>query len=75
MAEKHVRGRDPENVYWAYRRYRTNHLLSDKLRFKATQKFYILSNQSDNFANLSYELAILSMVPGFVNMLSYLLNK
>ena len=38
-------------------------------------KKYTLSSQLDNLTNLSYELAILSMAPSSVNMLSYLLKK
>ena len=63
--------RGPESDYRAYWRYRTNHLLMDKWRFKATGQFDIFFNHSDNYTNLSYELAWLSMVPGWVNMLSY----
>ena len=58
-------GRGPESVYRPYRSYRIKHLLSDKLRFKATQNFYILS----------YELARLSIVQGSVNMLSYFIGQ
>ena len=48
----------PESVYWANQWYRTNHLLSEKLRFKSLQNFNVLSSQLENLTNLSYELAI-----------------
>ena len=65
----------PESVYRAYRRNLTNHLSLDKLRFKAMQEYYIFFYQSDNFTNLSYELAILSMVPVSVIMLPYFIEQ
>ena len=46
--------------------YQSDHLLSDKLRFKTMQNFIFC--QSENLYNLSYELAILTIVPGLVNM-------
>ena len=55
--------------------YWTNHILSDKLRFKAMQKFYNLSIQFNNFSNSSCELAILFMASGSVNMLSYFMRQ
>ena len=52
LDQREAMSRGPESVYRVYQQYRTNQLSSDKLRFKATHKFYLLSNQSDNLTNL-----------------------
>ena len=59
--------RSPKSLYQAYWQYRTILFSSDKLRFKATQFFFMICPKSCSFCT------IYSILPGSINVLPFII--